>query len=322
MKLEIGFKDLNYKSLLIKNAKIYNEDEQKDILIINRKFNKIQKNISYKADKILDLDGFIVTPTFINTHLHIDKAFTINDNRFGKEETLEECIKIMHEIKKNYTVDDVKKRAVRAIMDSVKYGVTKIRAHVDIDNFVNLVALEGCLLAKEETKKFADVQIVAFPQKGIFCNRGTKELMVKAIEMGADIVGGMPYAEWIEEDSKKHVDFVFEVAKKYNLDIDMHVDQTKDFFAKSLEYIAYKTIQENYEGRVSATHCTSLSYQNYAHAQKVMELLKIAKINICVNPQVLLIMGIDQEPRTRGLTRARELVNYGIKCSNSTRYNK
>ncbi|MDI6861237.1 MAG: amidohydrolase family protein [Caldisericia bacterium] len=299
------------KSMLIKNAKICNEDELKDILIIESKFKKIEHHIDFKADEIVDIDGFIVTPTFIDPHLHIDKAFTFNEV-IREEDTLEESIKLMHGIKKNYTVDDVKSRALKAIKESIKYGVTKIRAHIDIDNICGLVALEGCLLAKEEVKDIVDIQIVAFPQEGIFCNKGTDELMIKAIEMGANVVGGMPAAEWIDEDSKKHVDFVFELAKKYNLDIDMHVDQTKDFFSRSLEYIAYKTIKENYEGRVTAAHCTSLAYQNDSHAKKVMELIKIADINICVNPSVLLIMGVDPEPRTRGLTRARELIEKGI----------
>lgn len=111
---------------------------------------------------------------------------------------------------------------------------------------------------------------------------------------------------------KRHVDFIFELAKGYNLYIDTHIDQTKDYFSRSLEYVAYKTIQEKYENRVTLAHCTSLSYQKDSHAKKVMELIKIAKINICVNPQVLIIIGIDPEPRTRGLTKVKELVDAGI----------
>lgn len=122
----------------------------------------------------------------------------------------------------------------------------------------------------------------------------------------------MPAAEWIAEKAKDHVDLVFKIAEKYKADIDMHMDQTKDPFAQSLEYTAFKSIELGYQGRVTGGHSTSLAYQNDAHAKKVIELLKLANFNICVNPQVLAIMGVDPEPRTRGITRVRELVEAGI----------
>ncbi|RLD12651.1 MAG: cytosine deaminase [Caldiserica bacterium] len=299
-------------SLLVKNAKVRGWKENVDLFIKDGKFVNIGKDLNVKADEVIDADGNLVTPTFVNTHLHIDKAFTALSGRFGREETLEESIKIMHEIKRNYTKEDVKERAKRAIRDSVKYGVTKIRGHVDIDTYCGLTALEGCLLAKEETKDIADVQLVAFAQEGIFRDKGTEELMYEAMKMGADVVGGMPAAEWISSESIRHVDFVFELAEKFDADIDMHIDQAKDPFAQSLEYTAFRSIQEGYQGRVTGGHCTSLAYQNDAHAKKVIELLKLADFNVCVNPQVLAIMGVDPEPRTRGVTRVRELVEAGV----------
>lgn len=144
-----------------------NEEGYKDIFIVNGKFEKIEEKLDIKSDEILNLDGYIVTSTFIDPHLHIDKAFTAKD-RFSNEETLEESMKIMHTIKRYYSVKDVKERALKTIKDSAKYGVTKIRAHVDTDNLCNLIALEGCLLAKEEVKDIIDIQIVAFPQEVFF----------------------------------------------------------------------------------------------------------------------------------------------------------
>lgn len=298
--------------LLIKNALLRENKKTVDILISDGKYNKIEENIKSKADEVIDAGGNLVTPTFINPHLHIDKAYTALYGRSSREETLEESIKIMHEFKRNYTPEEVKKRAVRAIKDSVKYGATKIRANVDIDTICGLTALEGCLLAREETAEIAEVELVAFPQEGIFRDPGTEKLMYKAMEMGADIVGGMPAAEWIAEKAKEHVDLVFKIAQKYNADIDMHMDQTKDPFAQAMEYTAFKSMELGYQGRVTGGHCTSLAYQNDAHAKKVIELLKLAEFNVCVNPQVLAIMGVDPEPRTRGITRVRELVEAGV----------
>lgn len=300
------------KSILIKNAKLRDRETPVDILVENGKFGEIKPNLPATADEIIDAEGFLVTPTFINPHLHIDKAYTALSGRLSEQETLEESIEIMQEIKRDYTVEDVRQRAVRAIKASVEYGVTKIRGNVDIDTIGGLTALEGCLLAREETKAIADVELVAFPQEGIFRDPGTEELMWKAMEMGANVVGGMPAAEWIMDEAKRHVDLVFAIARKFDADIDMHIDQTKDPCSQSLEYSAGLSVKMGYQGRVTGGHCTSLAYQSDAHAYKVIELLKYADFNICINPQVLAIMGVDPEPRTRGLTRVRELVEAGI----------
>jgi len=299
--------------LLIKNAKLVDRKEELDILIKDGRFTSIEKNIDKENEMdIIDAKGCIVTPTFVNPHMHLDKVYTAVGGRESKVETLEESIEIMHDLKREYTVENVKRRALRAIKDCVSFGTTKIRTSVDIDNIIDLIGLKGVLAAKEECKEICDIQIIAFPQEGIFTNKGTEELLWEAMEAGADVIGGMPAAEWTDEYSKKHVNLVFEIAKCYDVDIDMHIDQTKDIFARSLEYTAMRTLEENYHGRVTGGHCTSISYQNDAHAKKVMELLKLVDFNVCTNPQVLAIMGIDSEPRTRGVTRIREMVEMGI----------
>jgi len=299
--------------LLIKNANLAEQKGYTDLLIKNGKFAKIETNIKDKSEyQVIDAEGKLVTPTFINPHMHLDKVYTALEGRESNYETLEESIKIMHDLKRTYTVEDVKKRAVRAIKECVSYGTTKIRTSVDIDNISGLIGLKGVLAAKKACQDICDIQIVAFPQEGIFNNEGTEKLLWEAMEEGADLIGGMPAAEWTDKYSKKHVDLIFEIAKEYDVDIDMHMDQTKDIFARSLEYTAMRTLEENYQGRVTGGHCTSISYQNDAHAKKVMELMKEVDFNVCTNPQVLAIMGIDSEPRTRGVTRIREMVEIGI----------
>jgi len=299
--------------LLVKNVRLVNEKELVDILIKGGLYNRIESNIELKGQyEVIDAEGALISPTFVNPHMHFDKVYTALQGRESKKETLEESIKIMHDLKKNYTVEDVKNRAVRAIKECIAYGTTKIRTNVDIDNIVGLTGLKGVMAASEECSDICDIEIVAFPQEGIFNNEGTEKLLWEAMELGSDVMGGMPAAEWTEEYSKKHVDLVFEIAKHYDVDIDMHMDQTKDNLARSLEYTAMRSIEENYQGRVTGGHCTSIAYQNDAHAEKVMKLLKLADFNVCTNPQVLAIMGIDSEPRTRGVTRIREMVNHGI----------
>ena len=132
------------------------------------------------------------------------------------------------------------------------------------------------------------------------------------MDMGCDVVGGMPAAEMLDEHSREHVDICFKMAEKYGALMDMHIDQSKDMFDRSLEYTAWLTMQRGWQGRVTGGHCTSIAYQNQAHAIKVMKMLKKADVNVCANTQTLAIMGIDQEPRTRGVTRIREMVDMGI----------
>lgn len=193
------------------------------------------------------------------------------------------------------------------------YGTTKLRTNVDISMLdPNLNALKGVLMAKEATKDICDLQVIAFPQEGIICDPGTDKLLEEAMEMGCDVMGGMPAAEMLDEHARQHVDFVFKMAEKYNCLIDMHIDQSKDMFDRSLEYTAWLTMQHGWQGRVTGGHCTSITYQNQAHAIKVMKMLKQADVNVCANTQTLAIMGIDPEPRTRGVTRIREMVEMGI----------
>jgi len=307
--------------LLVRNARIGNRTDVTDILIEDGAFSKVEPGITHAADETVDATGKLVTPTFVDPHLHIDKAYTslpgVGRRDETREETLEESIRLMHEIKRGYTVQDVSERAIRAIKESVMRGVTRIRANADIDTIGGLTALRGCLAAREETREIADVQIVAFPQEGIFRDPGTEKLMWEALDLGADVVGGMPAAEWLAEDARRHVDLVFEMAKKYDLDIDMHIDQSKDPFDQSLEYTALKAMREGYAGRVTGGHCTSLAYQPAAHAAKVIELLAAADFHVCVNPQTLAIMGVDPEPRTRGISRVRELVEAGVNVGTS-----
>lgn len=303
--------------LLIKNARVLGHNGVEDILIgDDGKYLEIRPNIDETAVvgvQVIDGKEMMAAPTFVNTHMHFDKAYTSLRGREDSSETLEDSIRIMHDRIRAYTVEDVKARALRAIRECVMYGTTKLRTNVDISNLdPNLVALQGVLEAKEATKDICDLQVIAFPQEGIFCNEGCDKLMYAAMDMGCDIAGGMPAAEWLDEHKLRHVDFVFEMAEKYGVLIDMHVDQSKDMFDRSLEYTAWLTLQKGWAGRVTGGHCTSITYQNQSHAIKVMKLIKAADMNICTNTQVLAIMGIDAEPRTRGVTRIREMVDMGI----------
>ena len=168
--------------LLIQNARILGHNGVEDILISDEgKYLKIAPKIDaseYPGAKVIDAKEMMAAPTFVNTHMHFDKAYTSLRGREDSTETLEDSIRIMHDRIRNYTVEDVRARATRAIRECVMYGTTKLRTNVDISNLdPKLVALQGVLEAKEATKDICDLQVIAFPQEGIFCNKGTEKLM-------------------------------------------------------------------------------------------------------------------------------------------------
>lgn len=314
--------------LIVRNALLRGNEKTVDIGISDGKITRIHSKIDAKGQKEIDAEGKLTTPTFIDPHIHLDKiliAETVRDNVSG---TLTEAIEIIWERKHKYQVDEVAERAGRVVEWAIKNGTTIMRTHVDVDSIVGLKAVEGLLKVKEKYAGLFDLQIVAFPQEGIIQDPGCKELMEEAIRSGCDVVGGMPYNEMIYDDSKSHIDFCFELAKKYDRDIDMHVDETDDDTARTLQYYAAKTIKEDYQGRTSSGHTCALSSYNEYYAAKVISLVHRARMNMETNPVTNLMLEgrLDQGRIRRGLTRVKQLmaagvnVTYGQDCIKDTFY--
>ncbi|MCX7941291.1 MAG: amidohydrolase family protein [Endomicrobia bacterium] len=304
--------------LVIKNAKIYDYERQKylkvDIAVADGVIKKVNEHIKATAKTVIDAKNNLVTPAFVDPHIHLDKCLISEDIPENKSGTLKEAIVLTWERKKKYTKKDILSRAGRVIEWAVQNGTLFLRTHVDVDPIGGLVPLEGMLEVRQKYKNIVDLQIVAFPQEGILQAEGTKELMEEAIKLGADVVGGMPHNERIPEDSRRHIDICFEIAQKYDKDIDMHVDETDDPNSQTLQYLAYKTIKEGYQGRVTACHTCALAAYNDYYAQKVMDLVAEAKINMITNPATNLMLEgrLDKQPIRRGITRVKELIERGI----------
>jgi cytosine deaminase len=300
--------------LIVRNARLRKKKALVDIGVQGERIIKIARRISGRARKVIDANGRLVTPTFVDPHLHLDKALISEVVRENKTGTLMEAIEIIWEKKKRYTIEDNVARAGRVIEWGVKNGTTIFRSHVDVDTVGGLKPLRGVVEARKRYRDIADVQIVAFPQEGIIQNQGTEDLMREAMEMGADLVGGMPYNEMTDDDSKRHIDICFEIAKEYDADIDMHVDETDDPNARTLQYLAAKTIRENYHGRVTACHTCALGSYDPYYAAKVVDLVRQARMNMVTNPATNLMLEgrLDRGPIRRGLTRVKELLEAGV----------
>ncbi len=314
--------------LVLKNARLRGKKALVDIAVNDGKIVRIARRIGGRAKRVIDADGRLVAPTFIDPHLHLDKALISEVVRENKTGTLMEAIEIIWEKKKKYTIGDNVARAGRVIEWGAKNGTTIFRSHVDVDTVGGLKPLRGVLEARKRYLDIADVQIVAFPQEGILQDPGCEELMREAMEMGADLVGGMPYNEMTDDDSKRHIDICFEIAKEYDADIDMHVDETDDPNARTLQYLAAKTIKENYQRRVTACHTCALGSYDPYYAAKVVDLVSRAGVNMVTNPATNLMLEgrLDRGPIRRGLTRVKELlaaganVVYGQDCLKDTFY--
>ncbi len=302
-------------SSILRNLKPWGESGTRDLAVIEGKFAAVSPGM--QADRVIDAEGRLAVPGLIEPHIHLDKVLIVDTVRPNASGTLTEAIEIIWERKRRYEVEEIAARAGRVIESAIANGVTHIRTHVDVDNIGGLRPLEGVALARSRYKHVVDMQIIAFPQEGILRNAGTEKLMWEAMERGADVVGGMPFNEDNPQASARHIEIAFEIAKKYDADIDMHVDETDDPNARTLEMLADQTIRNGWHGRVTAGHTCSLAGHPDDYANMVMDKVARAQIHMITNPATnLMLQGrLDKQPKRRGITRVRELMDRGVNVS-------
>ena len=296
--------------ILLKNVIVDESNEPMDIAIESGIFKKIGKNLDVTADREIDGKGKVVIPGLVESHIHLDKAL-IADRLPNKSGTLQEALSATAKLKSTFTREDVQERAERALQMIIKRGTTHIRTHAEFDPVGGFHGFEVIMELKEKYKEFVDMQVVAFPQEGIIKSPGTEELMYRAMDMGADVVGGIPYND---TDAKEHLDIVFEIAKKYDKDIDLHQDFFDDAEKQTIEMVAQKTIDEGYVGRVSVGHLTSLGAVPSDKLKPIIELMAKAEINVMALPMTDLHLGgrHDDFNVRRAVTPIRKLRDGGV----------
>jgi cytosine/creatinine deaminase len=305
--------------LIIRQARLRNRPGTWDLGITGDRITKVTEHIEETGVAEVEAAGNLVTPTYVNGHIHLDKCHLQERMLPNKDYTFAECLELTWEHKARYTNEDVLERAGRAIEEGILNGTTVFRAFADVDNIGKLRPLEGLLALRERWRDVVHIEVVAFPQEGIMRNPGTDLLMEEAMRLGADVVGGLPWFEMLDEDARAHIDWCFGLAKKHDKDIHMLVDDTDNPMSRSLEYLAVKTMREGYQGRVSASHCGALAAYNEVHARKVMDLLEEANVSISSNPHISLVVQgrYDLEPIRRGITRAKQLWQVGVNVFSS-----
>ena len=247
--------------LIIRHARLKDRAGSWDIGINGDRIIALTEQIRDAGNVELDAVGNLVMPTYVNGHIHLDKCFLQEKMRPNKDYTFGECLELTWEHKARYTTEDILQRAGRAIEEGILNGTTVFRAFADVDSYAQLRGVEGLLALRERWRDVAYIEVVAFPQEGIMRNAGTRELMEEAMRLGADVVDGLPWFEMLDDEARAHIDFCFELAKRYDKDIHMLVDDTDNPLSRSLEYLAVKTLREGYEcaGRFYCSRCTALA---------------------------------------------------------------
>ena len=301
--------------ILVKNVALWGTDGIRDVGIADGRFVSIgQSDASLNATLTLDAEGRMAVPGFVEPHIHLDKALISERAAVNISGTLTEAIEILWEIKRNYTVDEIADRASRVLAQALANGISRLRTHVDIDPIGGTRPAEGLIRARDRFRDLMDIQIVAFPQEGIVQSPGTEALMRQVMKLGVDVVGGMPFNEKSPQDSRRHIEIAFQIAREFDADIDMHVDETDDPMARTLEVLAELTIKNGWQGRVTAGHTCALASYPRNYADHVIERLREANINMIANPATnLMLQGrLDDYPKRRGVTQVKELLAAGV----------
>lgn len=296
--------------IILRKVRIKDGEGLKDVAIEKGKIVAIEADIQGTAEREINAEGRVLIPGLIESHIHLDKAL-IADRLPNKSGTLWEAIEVTGKLKPTFTREDIEERARKTLMMLIKKGTTHIRTHSEFDPTQGFTGFETVMKLKNEFKHLIDIQVVAFPQEGIFKCPGTEEMMYQAMEMGADIVGGIPYNDM---PAKDHIDLVFEIAKKYNRPIDFHQDFKDDADGITIEYVCEKTIKEGFEGKVSVGHLTSLGALPKERLQPIIELMSKAGVSVMSLPATDLHLGgrKDEYNVRRAVTPVRALRDGGV----------
>ncbi len=295
--------------LLLRGARLPRADRLQDIGIASGRIVAAAPD----AREVVDLGGALVTPALVEPHIHLDAVLTAGEPRQNVTGSLFEGIAIWAERVKSLTVEDVKTRVRTVLRWQLANGVLHVRSHVDVCD-PELRALRGLIELREEVKDQMDIQLVAFPQQGIYSFEGGESLMRKAVQMGADVVGGIPHYELTRAYGERSIHFAMELAAEHGLMVDIHCDETDDDQSRFLEVMAAETIRLGLSGRVTASHTTAMHSYNNAYAHRLINNVKRAGLHMVTNPldNSVLQGRFDSYPIRRGHTRVKELLAAGV----------
>ncbi|MFQ5775289.1 MAG: amidohydrolase family protein [Kiloniellaceae bacterium] len=299
--------------LILRGANLPDGRTGIDIGIEGARIVAVEPALKAAATRELDAAGRLVTPPFVDPHFHMDATLSYGFPRINRSGTLLEGIALWGELKPHLSAEAIAERALRYCDWAAARGLLAIRTHVDVCD-ERLIAVDALLEVKSQVRPYLDLQLVAFPQDGVFRSPGALENLKRALDKGVDVVGGIPHFERTMAEGAASVRALCEIAAERGLPVDMHCDETDDPLSRHVETLAYETRRLGLRGRVTGSHLTSMHSMDNYYVSKLIPLMAEAELKVVANPLInIVIQGRhDTYPKRRGLTRVPELMAAGL----------
>ena len=299
--------------LIIRNGNLPDGRIGFDIAVKGGVVIDVSVNIKAKSKRDIDATGRLVSPPFVDSHFHMDTTLTYGQPRLNESGTLLEGIALWGELKPHITVENIKARAMQFCRWAIAQGTLSIRSHVDVSDD-RLLAVNALLEVREEIKPYIDLQLVAFPQDGYYRYPGSVVNLERALDLGVDVVGGIPHFEKTMAEGAASVKALCELAAERGLAVDMHCDETDDPLSRHIETLVFHTQRLGLQDRVTGSHLTSMHSMDNYYVSKLLPLMAEAQVHVVANPlmNITLQGRHDTYPKRRGMTRVKELLEAGI----------
>jgi len=299
--------------LLIRNANLPDGRKGVDIAVTNGCIVEIGPHLDAKAQREIDATDRLASPAFVDSHFHMDSTLSFGQPRVNASGTLLEGIELWGELKPHLTFENIKNRALQLCHWAIARGTLAIRSHVDVSD-ERLLAVNALLEVRAEIKPYIDLQLVAFPQDGYFRSPGSAANLKRALDLGVDVVGGIPHFERTMEQGAASIKALCELAADRGLPVDMHCDESDDPLSRHIETLTFHTQRLGLQNRVTGSHLTSMHSMDNYYVSKLLPLMAEARIHVVANPLInITLQGRhDTYPKRRGMTRVKELMQAGI----------
>ncbi len=299
--------------LLIRNANLPDGRKGVDIAVTNGCIVEVRPHLDAKAQREIDATDRLASPAFVDSHFHMDSTLSYGQPRVNASGTLLEGIELWGELKPHLTIENIKTRALQLCHWAIARGTLAIRSHVDVSD-ERLLAVNALLEVRAEIKPYIDLQLVAFPQDGYFRSPGSAANLKRALDLGVDVVGGIPHFERTMEQGAASIKALCELAADRGLPVDMHCDESDDPLSRHIETLTFHTQRLGLQNRVTGSHLTSMHSMDNYYVSKLLPLMAEARIHVVANPLInITLQGRhDTYPKRRGMTRVKELMQAGI----------
>ncbi len=299
--------------LLVRNATLPDGRTRMSIAVQDGRITEVTEGLAAPAHETLDAQGLLLSPPFVDAHFHLDSALTYGQPRVNESGTLLEGIALWGELKPQLTHDAIVERALRYCDGAVARGLLAIRSHVDTSH-PSLLTVQALLEVRQRVAPYLDLQLVAFPQDGLLRAPDGLRNLQRALDLGVDVVGGIPHFERTQAMGAESIRILCELAAAQGKRVDMHCDESDDPLSRHVETLAYETQRVGLQGRVTGSHLTSMHSMDNYYVSKLMPLMAEAQLGVVANPLInITLQGRhDSYPRRRGMTRVPELMAAGL----------